>query len=131
MDSKRRRKQLINMKHRRHLFMSVLTVFIVATSGCYYDNKQNLTGGAGTCDTINTQFSAVINPILIQNCTNCHGGSAPSGGISLEGYTNIKNNHTAILSAVSNGTMPKGSPRLDDCSILKIHTWINRGTQNN
>jgi hypothetical protein len=104
---------------------------ILCLNGCYYDNKEYLMGGITICDTTNTQFAAVINPIIIQHCTSCHGGAAPSAGISLEGYTNVKNNYTAILNSMNNGTMPKGSPKLDNCTILKVQTWVNRGAQNN
>ncbi|MBK7763443.1 MAG: cytochrome c [Bacteroidetes bacterium] len=100
-------------------------------SSCYYDSKEYILGGISICDTTNTQFASVVNPIITQNCTACHGGSAPSAGISLEGYANVKNNYTAILNSINNGSMPKGSSKLDDCTILKIQTWVNRGAQNN
>lgn len=112
-------------------FFVLLLISILGLNGCYYDNKEYLMGGISICDTTNTQFAAVINPIIIQNCTGCHGGAAPSAGISLEGYANVKNNYTAILKSMNNGTMPKGSAKLDNCTILKVQTWVNRGAQNN
>jgi len=26
--------------------------------------------------------------------------------------------------------MPQGQPKLEDCTILKIQTWVNRGAKN-
>lgn len=114
-----------------HISTAIASISVIFLSGCYYDSKEYLLGGISICDTSNTQFAAVVNPIIIQNCISCHGGSSPSAGISLEGYTNVKNNYNAILNSINNGSMPKGSPKLDDCSILKIQTWVNRGAQNN
>jgi hypothetical protein len=114
---------------------SGLSIFIVSCAlifnGCYYDKREELLGGASICDTSNTQFTAVVNPIIVQNCTSCHGGASPSAGLSLEGYNNIKNNYSTILNSMNNGTMPKGSNKLDACTILKVQTWVNRGAQNN
>lgn len=87
------------------------------------------------CDTTNTKFAAVINPILVDNCVNaCHSNSAAAlngGGLSLEGYDNVKANYDQILSSIKAGTMPKGGTALDICLITKIQTWVNRGAQNN
>lgn len=117
------------MKFIPSLFLiSLSTLFF---SSCYYDNRQDMLGTAGVCDTSNVQFAAIVNPIITQNCNGCHGGVSPSGGISLEGHTNVKNQITAILNSINSGSMPKGSPKLDDCTILKIQTWANNGSLNN
>ncbi len=113
-----------------HLFMIVIGG-IVTLNSCYYDNKEDLYGGIAICDTTNTKYAEVIQPIVVQYCTGCHGGVSPSAGLSLEGYTNVKNNYPGMLTAMKNGTMPKGSSKLDDCTILKVQTWVNRGAQNN
>ncbi len=106
-----------------------ITIGVVIQS-CTYHNKQTILGSTGTCDTINTKYGEVISVIMTDYCTSCHGGSSPSAGISLETYDDVKNNYTAILYTMNKGTMPKGG-KLDDCTISKIQTWVNRGAQNN
>lgn len=54
-----------------------------------------------------------------------------SGGISLEGYDNVKNHYTSSLASMKAGTMPSGAPPLDFCTITKFETWIKRGANNN
>lgn len=84
------------------------------------------------CDTVNTKYASVIAPILQTNCnTNgCHGGSSASS-ILLENYQQVKDNYANILTRINSGNMPKNNPKLDDCKINKIQTWVNKGAQNN
>jgi len=99
-------------------------------NGCKNNNRQTLLGSI--CDTTDTKFSTVINPIIILNCNNqngCHGSNP--GSVSLEGYNHIKNNYIAILEQIKSGAMPKGGSQLDLCTITKIQTWVNKGAQNN
>jgi hypothetical protein len=70
-------------------------------------------------------------------CTNCHGGNSPSAIINLEGHTNVKTyvdngrlwgsmNHDNGYSA-----MPKGTGKLDACTLNKLLAWIHAGALNN
>jgi hypothetical protein len=116
-------------------------LFLFFSTGCYYDNEEELYPG-GQCDTTNTKFSAVIQPILEANCLSCHSNSqAPvsGNGVSFEGYSNFYNylstGQETFLGAIHRDPgfpqMPKNGPKLQECDIRKIEIWIENGKQNN
>ena len=110
------------------LALGTLLILLVAFSSC----KNNTYEAFNTiCDTSNAQFTAVINPIISENCVSCHDGSSLGGGINLEGYPNVKDNYEGILSTTKSGKMPPSGSPLDACSIAKIQTWVNQGANNN
>ena len=90
-----------------------------------------------TCDTAVFTYSAAIEPLMSTNCTGCHSGSLPDGGIDLSSYTGVKTvalngrltgavSHSAGFSA-----MPQGGNKLNECEISQIEKWIAAGTANN
>ena len=95
--------------------------------------KFNTCGG---CDTSLFAFSANIWPIIQTNCTGCHSGPNPDGGVALT-------NHTQVAASANNGSlmgvltatngynlMPQNSNGLPQCKITQIENWINNGTPN-
>lgn len=91
-----------------------------------------------TCDTSAIKYSNDIVPILQANCYVCHSdANAPTlgGGNKLEGYNNIKPYaQFGLIPDVltrANNPMPKGMPKLSDCNIAKIRTWVRNGYPNN
>lgn len=109
-----------------------------AISGCYYDNEEELypVTNQAPCDTAAVTLSAVVKPILNQHCIGCHNAGFASGGVDLETYTQLASsaNSGKLLSSVKHdgkaSPMPKGSPKLDECSIHKIEKWIRLGAKN-
>lgn len=99
----------------------------------------NNPGSGGNCDTTNVKYAANVVPILTANCYSCHGSGSNtgSGGIVLEGYANLKvkadnGQLTGVITHASGfPAMPQNAPKLSDCDINKIRSWINNGTQNN
>jgi len=94
---------------------------------------------ASTCDTTLVKYSADIIPILQAKCYRCHGNgnTGGSGGILLEGYTNISKwagngflvgNTSRFPGYVA---MPYGESRLPDCEVNKIAAWVHQGFKNN
>jgi hypothetical protein len=94
------------------------------------------------CDTINPiGFTAQVKPIIDVYCVSCHNASVTSGGVNLNGYTQIKKyaetlrNGTPILvGTIRHQTGFKAMPpssALDECSIRKIELWIEQGKLNN
>ncbi len=90
-----------------------------------------------SCDTSNVTFSVSITSILQNNCTGCHSGGSPSGGVSLTTYSNV-------LTQVQNGklwgdvshasgynAMPLGGASLSSCDLNTINSWIKKGAPNN
>lgn len=111
------------------LIVFLLFLFVALLSACTNHNQQTLLGGI--CDTSDTKFSSVVNPIITSKCVSCHNNGSSAAGISLEGYANVALHYDAILRTMNNGSMPKNGDRVDACSITKIVTWVNRGKQNN
>ncbi|MBK9481325.1 MAG: hypothetical protein IPO02_04925 [Bacteroidetes bacterium] len=119
------------MKKKTILSIGILLVGMSSLmQSCYNDNKQDLLADS-ICDTTNVSFSTTISSVAVNYCTSCHGGGAPSGGISLEGYNNISIYAGACYNAMYNGTMPQGSNKLDDCTIKKFKSWMDAGKPNN
>jgi hypothetical protein len=62
----------------------------------------------------------------------CHSGVNPTGGISLQGYGNVKRraDDGSLFGAISHSPgyspMPKDRPKLPNCTILLIRGWIDQ-----
>jgi hypothetical protein len=124
----------------------LITSFVITTCilSCKKSSEDILSGGT-VCDTTIVSYSADIVPILQQNCYSCHGtgNTGGSGGILLEGYSNIityANNRelsgdVSAPSGASGGPgstgMPYGGPQLPSCELNKILAWVHQGSTNN
>ncbi|MBK9291730.1 MAG: hypothetical protein IPM52_08910 [Bacteroidetes bacterium] len=92
---------------------------------------------SNNCDTLNVTFSAHIQPIMQNNCTGCHSGSQPQGGILLTDHTTISAAAAtgrllgSIMHSPGYAAMPQGAPKLDNCKITQIRKWIENGSPNN
>ena len=115
-------------------------LIVLALSGCYYDNEEELYPGGSSCDTTVTTYAARIQPILQTRCYSCHSAqSAPSGGagINLESHPVLQSMAQSgiLMAAITHSgnasPMPKGMPKLSDCEISKIQRWVDNGAQNN
>lgn len=111
-------------------------IMLTSLSSCYYD-KSDLLYPDSACDTSAVKYSTSVLPILSSNCISCHGGSAPSAGISLDTYAGVKMQADngrlwgAVSHSASFSPMPKNSNKLNDCSLAKIRIWIAAGAPNN
>lgn len=90
------------------------------------------------CDTSNVTYSNTIQPILENNCYTCHNAddaSSIGGNIVLDNYQAVEEKATRMLNAVQHAegysNMPKGQPKLDECTIAKIRIWVEEGALNN
>lgn len=118
----------------------LLTFFIMGMFGCYYDVEEELyPSRAGTCDTSKLSFSAHIYPIINSRCntSGCHNTAASSGGLSFEGYANVKAHidEPRFLGSIKHqagfSAMPKSSTKLSSCDLLKVEQWKKNGAPNN
>jgi hypothetical protein len=89
------------------------------------------------CKTENTTYSGFVKKIIDSQCIGCHKSSNPSGGINLEGYSNVKisvdngkffNSINWVSSYVK---MPLNGSKMDTCTLNKIKYWIDNGAKNN
>jgi hypothetical protein len=111
---------------------------ILTTGSCYYDKEEVLYPGSANCTVPATPgFNADIMPILNSRCNSCHSGVAPSAGISLANYTEVKKsvNNGSLIGSITWASgfspMPKNSGKMPSCEIQKIQTWIDQGALNN
>jgi hypothetical protein len=120
------------MKIAKILFKIFCLLFLVLNlQSCYYDNMEDLYPQNAACDTSSVNYSNSISTILSDNCTSCHSGSSPSGGVKLDDYNSVKScaQSGKLYSSVtwdgSAARMPQGSgSKINDCSIAKIRIWI-------
>jgi mono/diheme cytochrome c family protein len=87
------------------------------------------------CDTVSVSFAQDILPIINQTCIACHSGSAPSAGIWLTNYAEVKAqvlNGKLIPAVKRTGSKPMPpAASLPACSINKIAAWVNAGALDN
>lgn len=111
-------------------------ILALTMNSCNYNNAQDILSGT-ICDTSSVSYSSTISGYMNNYCNGCHGGASPSAGISTEGYSNVK---ALVVSGQLWGTMnhsvgyspmPKGTPKLDECTLTKLKAWINAGAPNN
>jgi len=125
----------------KHIILGVLSMATISVVGCYKDNAEEMyppAGGGSTCDTSNVTFSNTVNAIIATKCATagCHATSSPTG-INLSSYAGIASiaNSGKLMASITHSggasAMPKGLPKLDDCSIAKIKKWVDDGAPNN
>lgn len=87
------------------------------------------------CDTLAISFSNRIMPIIQNSCVGCHNSSMAGGGYDLSSYNEIIKSIDPLIGSIKHlsgySEMPKGSQKLDDCSINVIQKWIDAGHKNN
>lgn len=125
----------------KYIALGILSMATISVVGCYKDNAEEMyptTGGGSTCETSNVTFSNTVTTLIATNCATagCHAGSSPTG-INLSTYAGIAgiaNSGKLMASITHSGSasaMPKGLPKLDDCTIAKIKKWVDDGAPNN
>lgn len=113
-----------------------LVIVLVSSTGCYYDKEEKLYPQT-VCDTATVTYSSSVVPILLSNCTVCHGGNTPSAGIRLDTYAGVKQQADngrlwgAVSQAASFSPMPKNGTKLNTCNLTKIKKWLDAGALNN
>lgn len=113
-------------------------ILIISITGCYYDKENLLFPDSGNCDTSNSTFSTAVQPALqTYGCIGCHSGSAPSGNVLLNNYTNVKTYvqngklYGSITHSGGFSPMPQGGNKMSACAINKIKAWMDAGALNN
>jgi len=120
------------------VFISMLSIPLLLTH-CTYDNEvEKYMESQMPCDTGDVTYSNTIQPILENNCYACHNeddASSIGGNIVLDNHQAVQEKATRVLKAVQHAdgysNMPKGQPKLDECTIAKIRIWVEEGAPNN
>ena len=122
----------IYSKLRAALFFLAAASLLVS---CASDDEESLVVGC------KTQFSNVkyadISSIIQTNCTKCHSAAAPAAGYDLSAYQGVKaiagskGNYGLLYKTINHEPgvlpMPVAAPKLSECDIAKIKTWIDEG----
>ncbi len=96
-------------------------LLICATLSCTYEVEDELS--MLDCDDNDISYSQDIVPLLITNCLGCHGAGIGSGGVTLEGYENLKIfvDNGLLLGALKHESgfspMPQNAAMLPACPI--------------
>ena len=86
---------------------------------------------------MDVKYSTFVLPLLENNCYSCHGNGAVQGGVDMGNYDKLKIlvDNGRFLGAISHtpgfSPMPQGAPKLLDCQVQKMSSWINEGALNN
>lgn len=130
-------KKKLPVKIKKSILIAVsVCITVLSISSCYYD-KEEILFPQSVCDTGTVSFSRSVVPILSSNCTSCHGGNTPSGGIRLDTYagTKVQAANGKLFGAVSHAAgfspMPKNSSQLGKCNLTQIKKWIDAGAPDN
>jgi hypothetical protein len=125
------------MKMKRFIIPAItISVFLLFFASCYYDNEESLYPSLNSsCDTTIVTYSGTIAPIMSSYCTTCHSGSAPSGGISLTGYSAVQTTASSglLMNALTGNGVPvmPVSGALPACKLTQFKIWIRNGMLNN
>jgi hypothetical protein len=113
--------------------LCILTIWFIS---CENQNEEDLFGKTD-CDTNQISYSGYIEPLIENHCYRCHAGADLIAPFSLEGYDNVKIRvmtgqlYGALNHKDGYQNMPRGRPKLPDCDLSKINSWIREGAQNN
>ncbi len=117
------------------LAIAIIIVLFLYLSGCTSENEETYFEDT-ICDTTNLSFED-IQPVFTNNCMSCHNTEfTQREGIELDTYENIVSsiNTGLVIPAIKHEgdfNMPANQPKLPDCAILKIETWVNNGMPEN
>lgn len=109
---------------------------IFGFGSCYYDVEEDLYPTT-ECSTADMSYQSDILPIMENNCLQCHDAANNFGGITIEGFDQLKIyvNNNQLLGVIKHESgfspMPKNAAKLLDCEIEKIEAWILEGALNN
>tara|TARA_R110002072_G_scaffold125612_4_gene261834 strand:- start:2343 stop:3056 length:714 start_codon:yes stop_codon:yes gene_type:complete len=89
---------------------------------------QNL--NCNSCDSSDLRYNGNIQPIINQNCVNCHGGANPQAGLLLNNYQNVRsailnNNLREKINDEANFTVMPPGGKMNACDLERMNAWIN------
>ena len=123
----------ITLSRKALFFFPLFISALIATFSSGTNRKKQDLLNVTVCDTANAKYSNAISVIVTNSCNTqagCHGSASP-GSVVLESYQSVKDRTGDILSRIQSGNMPKNNAKLDDCSIAKFESWVNKGALNN
>ena len=115
--------------------LQFIIVGFLAFLACETNVEEDL-NAALDCSQVEEYYTENVKPILESNCTACHSGSSPYGGLSLDTYTTV---YYAIKSGEvldrtqrelgAPGFMPRNGQKLSVENISVIQTFFEMECQ--
>lgn len=112
-----------------------LLCLFLSLTGCYYDSEELLYGTV-ECATESITYTGDVLPLIVDNCYQCHDADNNFGGVTLEGYDQLRTyvDNGELLGVIRHTSgfspMPKNEPQLVECNIEKIAAWVAAGAPN-
>lgn len=123
---------------KRKIQLSIVIVSAIATfQACSKDSEDQQPQSPGTCNVEDMKYTVNIVPILRANCFECHGNGITTSDVNLETYSSVKTlaDNGKLVGVVSHAAgykqMPYNKPKLSDCDINRIKSWVAAGAPNN
>lgn len=105
---------------------------------CSKKNEDELGGNNNnTCVSTNMSFTTNIKPILQNFCFSCHGNGLSQNAVNFDTYAGVKAvaDNGKLVGTISHASgfvaMPQSGPKLSECNIDKIKSWVTSGALNN
>ena len=120
---------------RYFLYSALCFTILLFLNSCTWENEEEYFD-VEQCDTTNLTYNDVESIFRI-NCAVCHYPEAtPVEEIILDNYENIVSaiNTGRVLPAINHEgpvDMPRGQPKLPECTINQIEAWVNNGMPEN
>lgn len=119
----------------RTFFFLLTAMAILASSGCYYDNEEELYPN-DFCDTLNVTYGGAVGAIVQARCATpgCHvPGGDGTGDFTVFGEFSEQVSNGRVLRSVKRD--PSGIPMppsgaLPACEVRQLELWIAAGANN-
>lgn len=116
-------------------FLAIIATALLFGS-CYYDVEEEIYPTID-CQSSNMSYANDIQPLIQTNCYIYHAANINFGNITLDSYADLlfRVEDGRLLGAIKHQSgfapMPQNSPKLLECQIEKIESWIAAGALNN
>lgn len=106
-------------------------------NSCTKENEEVLMADGVYCVDSLVSYQNNIQPLLANNCYECHSTAVAQNGIILDTYQDVKDAITAgyVLPQINRvagaAQMPYGRAKLSSCKIETIEKWVAEGMLNN
>jgi hypothetical protein len=120
----------MQFNHFQAFARAILLVLLVGS--CTRHNEEDLFGDL-ECLNEEIRYSTIITPIMQAHCNSCHSAPTPQANIITAEYVTLREIALdgRLMGVVKHlpgyPPMPLGMPRLDNCLILRLETWVQAG----
>jgi hypothetical protein len=124
------------MSPKQYYILLIVSTLTFWHTSCENQNEEDLFGQTD-CDTSQVSYSGYVESLLEDHCYRCHSTANLIAPFSLEGYANVQIRvssgqlYGALNHIQGYQPMPRDEPKLPECDLAKINSWIREGAPNN